>query len=259
MEGIKVALVTGASRGIGKQLALALAEAGYDLAVVARSLEPGAKLPGSLVETVAGVEALGRRALALVVDLSKPEELEGIVEATVAAFGRLDVLINAAAFTSGRSWGAPLAELSYEAWREQYATNLDAPFLLMKAAQPGLRASGGIIVNISSAASEMSGWSESAGAQVSGTGPLASSSSKAALNRLTNALAPQPLAEGIVAVCLEPGFVRTEMVEAMVAKGLDPEGSVPMSLPVAAVLGIISDPDRRRFAGQVVSAVEFDA
>ena len=240
MEGIKVALVTGASRGIGKQLALALAEAGYDLAVVARSLEPGAKLPGSLVETVAGVEALGRRALALVVDLSKPEELEGIVEATVAAFGRLDVLINAAAFTSGRSWGAPLAEL-------------------MKAAQPGLRASGGIIVNISSAASEMSGWSESAGAQVSGTGPLASSSSKAALNRLTNALAPQLLAEGIVAVCLEPGFVRTEMVEAMVAKGLDPEGSVPMSLPVAAVLGIISDPDRRRFAGQVVSAVEFDA
>ena len=184
----KVALVTGASRGIGKQLALALAEAGYDLAVVARSLERGAKLPGSLVETVAGVEALGRRALALAADLSKPEEIEGIVEATVAAFGHLDVLVNAAAFTSGRSWGAPLAELSYEAWREQYATNLDVPFLLMKAAQPELRSSGGIIVNISSAASEMTGWSDSAGAQISGTGPLAYSSSKAALNRLTNAL-----------------------------------------------------------------------
>ena len=256
----KVAIVTGASRGIGKQVALQLASAGFDVAVVARSLTSNGKLPGSLNETVEEIKATGQEALALSADLSSLEDLHRIVNETINVFGRLDVLVNGAAFTSGRGWGAPLEELSFESWREQYATNLDAPFVLMKEAVPYLRqVGGGVMINITSGAAELVSLSGGPGSSIMGTGPLAYSSSKAALNRLTNVLAPQLAADNICVVNVEPGFVRTEMVEAMGQKGAPIEESIPMSIPTNVIVAIVTDADPIRFTGQIISAEGFQA
>src|SRR5439155_20996266 len=108
----RVAIVTGASRGIGKACALALAEQGYDLAVCARTLDPGearehaesvhltdsAPLPGSLHETAAAIRAMGRKALTVQVDLHDQADLDALVERTLAEFGRIDLLVNNARY-----------------------------------------------------------------------------------------------------------------------------------------------------------------
>src|SRR5438093_11907664 len=93
-----VALVTGASRGVGRAIAVALADAGADVACAARATDSSPlKLPGTIVATVRAVEARGLRGLAVPTDLSRPAEVEAMVERTSGHFGRLDVLVNNAA------------------------------------------------------------------------------------------------------------------------------------------------------------------
>ena len=96
----KVALVTGGSRGVGAATAVALAEAGCDVVVAARSTAAAPQAtPGTLDETVARIESAGRRGLAVPTDLSDPDSVVAMVETTVDHFGRLDVLVNNAAVT----------------------------------------------------------------------------------------------------------------------------------------------------------------
>jgi citronellol/citronellal dehydrogenase len=102
----RVALITGASRGIGKALALRLAREGADIAVVAKSVQSTERLPGSIHDTAAEVRALGRRALALPLDVRNEDALREAVEQTVAEFGRLDILIN----NAGAIWTKPILE-----------------------------------------------------------------------------------------------------------------------------------------------------
>src|SRR5689334_10800439 len=97
----KVALVTGASRGIGRETALELARQGADVVVAARTVERRSKLPGTIVETVAAIEDVGRRALAVATDMAKASDVEALVEQAVGAFGKVDVVVNNAAYTSG--------------------------------------------------------------------------------------------------------------------------------------------------------------
>jgi 2-deoxy-D-gluconate 3-dehydrogenase len=99
-----VALVTGASRGVGRAIALALADAGADVACAARATDVSPlKLPGTIDETVRSVEQRGRRGLAIPTDLSKPDEIEAMVARTIATFGRLDVLVNNAGIDTATS------------------------------------------------------------------------------------------------------------------------------------------------------------
>jgi NAD(P)-dependent dehydrogenase (short-subunit alcohol dehydrogenase family) len=254
----KVAVVTGASRGIGKQIAVELATRGADIVVVARSVEQKGRLAGTIGETVALVEALGRRALAVPVDVTVEADLFRLVEQAVATFGRIDVLVNNAAFTSGKVWGAPLAQLSRADWQMQFDTNLNAPFTLMQAVVPHMeRCGGGVIVNITSIAGDLVPSAEGGGEDaVLGSAPLAYGASKAALNRLTNAVAPQLRAKGIAVVNIEPGFVRTEMVELMAERGFDASAAVPTSVPASAVAIVVTDDDPLRFSGQVLHASE---
>ena len=93
LEG-RVAIITGSSRGIGKELALALAGAGADIVVAAKTAEPDPRLPGTIYETRDAVEALGRKSLALKVNLREESEIEGMVAKTMETFGRIDILIN---------------------------------------------------------------------------------------------------------------------------------------------------------------------
>ena len=187
LEG-KAALVTGASSGLGRATAIALARAGADVALVARS-------QGELDSAKEEVSKAGRRALTLPMDLAKEDEASATVERTVEEFGRIDVLVNAA----GTDAPGPVEELDVEGWDRTLSVNLRAPFLLSKAAFPRMReAGGGMIVNISSVAGKK-GWANAS----------AYCASKFGLTGFTQALADEGKEHGIRAIVLYPGAMAT--------------------------------------------------
>ena len=188
----KTAIVTGASRGIGKQIAIELGRQGANVVVAARSVEAHRRLSGTIGETVEAVEAAGGHALAVQTDMRDPGSIRAVVDTTVERFGSLDVLVNNAADTSG---GTPsIQDLDRDDWLKQFDTNLHGPFSLMQAAIPFITAAGGgVIVNMTSGAGDLSAL----GSRASGDGAirigerLAYGASKAALNRLGNMVAPE--------------------------------------------------------------------
>lgn len=132
-EGLhrRIALVTGASSGLGRATALALAGAGADVAALARS-EP------DLERLVEEISALGRKALALPIDLARPEDALSAVERAAEALGAIDILVNSAATdVPGR-----VADISVESWDRVIGVNLRAPFVLAKAVLPHMQKAG---------------------------------------------------------------------------------------------------------------------
>ena len=187
LEG-KTALVTGASSGLGRATAVALARAGADVALVARSAD-------ELDNTGEEVSKTGRRALTLPADLAREDEAAGAVGKTVEAFGRVDVLVNAA----GIDVPGTVEDLDVGGWDLTLSVNLRAPFLLSKAAFPHMReAGGGTIVNVSSVAGKK-GWANAS----------AYCASKFGLTGLTQALADEGKEHGIRAIVLYPGAMAT--------------------------------------------------
>jgi NAD(P)-dependent dehydrogenase (short-subunit alcohol dehydrogenase family) len=187
LEG-KAALVTGASSGLGRATAIALARAGADVALVARSQQ---ELDSAKEE----ISKIGRRALTLPVDLASEDETTAAIGRTVEALGRIDVLVNAA----GTDAPGTVEELDIEGWDRTLAVNLRAPFLLSKAAFPRMReAGGGMIVNISSVAGKK-GWANAS----------AYCASKFGLTGFTEALADEGKEHGIRAIVLYPGAMAT--------------------------------------------------
>lgn len=170
LEG-KVALVTGASRGVGRAVAVALARSGSDVACAARATsDKPLRLPGTIDETVQHVKALGRRALAVPTNLAIEEDVDGMVRKTLEFFGRIDVLINNAAITFPGDLGA-----SMQRYDLIMNVNVRAPLLAIRLVAPGMAERGlGAIVNVSSAA-----------ALAPYPGLMAYGMSKAALERLT--------------------------------------------------------------------------
>ncbi|CAA9447812.1 MAG: 3-oxoacyl-[acyl-carrier protein] reductase [uncultured Rubrobacteraceae bacterium] len=184
----KAALVTGGSSGLGRATAVALARAGADVALAARSAE-------DLESAKEEVSKTGSQALALPVDLAKEDEAAWAVERTAEAFGRLDVLVNAA----GTDAPGLVEELDVKGWDQTLAVNLRAPFLLSKAVFPHMReAGGGTIVNVSSVAGKK-GWANAS----------AYCASKFGLTGLTEALADEGKEHGIRAIVLYPGAMAT--------------------------------------------------
>ncbi len=146
LEG-KAALVTGASSGLGRATAIALARSGADVALVARSRQ-------ELESAQEEVAKIGRRALVLPVDLASEADTSEAVARAAEELGGMDVLVNAA----GTDVPGTVEELAVEGWDRTLAVNLRAPFLLSKAAFPRMRESGGgLIVNVSSVAGKK-GW-----------------------------------------------------------------------------------------------------
>jgi citronellol/citronellal dehydrogenase len=145
----KVALVTGASRGVGAATAVALAEAGCDVACAARATraEPQ-RTSGTLDETVARIEAAGRQGLALPTNLAVDAQVEAMVADTVDRFGRLDILVNNAAITFVGGLDIPLHRFDLI-----MQVNLRAPMIAIRRAVPAMRAAGGgVVINVSSVA-----------------------------------------------------------------------------------------------------------
>lgn len=186
----RVALITGAGRGLGRAMALAYGAEGAALALVSRSEDELHRVRDELT-------ASGARALAVPADVSVPAEIDRAVEATLAGFGAIDVLINNAALGQGVA-GKPIATLldaDATMWDAVFAVNCRGPFLFMRAVLPGMLARGsGVIINVSS---------RLAGRPSPGSAPYAPS--KAALGQLTMVAAAEFAGRGIRINVLHPG------------------------------------------------------
>jgi 3-oxoacyl-[acyl-carrier protein] reductase/pteridine reductase len=184
----KSALVTGGARRIGQGIALALAQAGAAVAITYRTSHAEA------AQAVREIEDLGCRALAVECDVRSEASVRAAVAATVAAFGRLDVLVNnAAVFAS-----APLETISLDQWDAVFETNTRGPFLVAREALPHLRAVQGRIVNIGSLGG-FQAWA----------GHAHYCASKAALHMLTQAMA-KAFAPEVSVNCVGPGWIEFE-------------------------------------------------
>ncbi len=191
---MQTAIVTGATRGIGKAIALKLTELHYNLVIVGRT----AKL---LDQIKSEIEKTGGRCLTVVADLGQENAPGHIMEKTVSHFGQMDVLVN----NAGMSHSGPLLETDMETWDKVHAVNARAPFFLSKAAIPYLKVSPNpVIINIGSVVG-FKGYRDQA----------AYASSKHALTGFTKVLAKEVQKDGIKVHLISPGGVNTEMVREM--------------------------------------------
>jgi NAD(P)-dependent dehydrogenase (short-subunit alcohol dehydrogenase family) len=233
----KVVIITGASRGVGKQAALDFARRGAHVVLAARTVTANGDLPGSLDETVKQIEDMNCEALAVATDLASEADLNNLVDATVDRFGGVDVLINNAALTAGEIWSKRFLELTREEWLEQFAVNVHAPFTLMQRVVPLMEArGGGRIINLSTGSGEVFRLPEEPQKLKSvGTFSLEVPgyyASKRALDRLGNAVAPELARKNIAVIGMHPGLVLTELVAIRVKNsGLDDSVGVPVTVP----------------------------
>ena len=222
----KVAIVTGGSRGIGRSIALGLAEAGADVAIAARK-------PDALEEATGAVRELGRRAIAVPTNVRKMEELRNLVDTTKRELGRIDVVVNNAG--TNPVFG-PAQEIDERAWDMIMNTNVKSMFYLSIMAREAMlrHGDGGSIVNVSSigglqASDVIGGYSIS----------------KAAVIMLTQVLAKQWGRDGIRVNCIAPGLIRTEF-----SRALWENEKISREAVQGAALGRIGEPDE--MAGAVV-------
>jgi citronellol/citronellal dehydrogenase len=195
----RVALVTGASRGIGAAIALRLAAEGAQIAAVARTAEPDPRYEGSLADTVAAITAAGGTAVAIAADLSKSDDRERAVRLAEAALGPIDTLVNNAAVTMF----APIEEFTEKRFRLMTEVQVWAPYHLTQLVLPGMYERGqGWILNISSRASEHPPGPPFEAIYMKGFSVYGMC--KAALERFTSAIASEGYERGVRANSLAP-------------------------------------------------------
>jgi 3-oxoacyl-[acyl-carrier protein] reductase len=186
----KVAMITGASRGLGRAMAHALADEGMCVSICARTEQ-------TLTEAVAAVAKSGsmaRPAMGIVADITKPDDAQRWVEETLKKFGGIDVLVN----NAGAAHPGALAELPESAWQSQFELNLFAPVRLARLCAPHMeKRGGGSIINIGSIYGRESG------------GPLTYNASKAAIHSFTKMLAREFAPKNIRVNTIAPGSILT--------------------------------------------------
>lgn len=243
----RVAFVSGASRGIGAESAVALAHAGFDVAITARTLDAGeaydhvgkvAPLPGSLRATAAAIEAAGTKALCLQADILDADSIDKAAQATLDEFGRIDLLFNNAIY-QGAGNQERVLEVTPDQLRAIYQGNVLTPLALVQHFLPTmLEQSSSTIINMLSgtaftdppAPADQGGW---------GFGYPAS---KAGLQRMAGALRVEHPDTGLRVINIEPGLVVTELMK---ANGID-EGVLGRFNPtpassIAAIIAWLAD------------------
>lgn len=243
----KVAIITGASRGIGRAIALAFAREGADVVVVSRKLS-------EVEETATQVRTLGRRALALRVDVSLMEDVESMVKSTLQEFGRIDVLVNNAGILGPVG---PLVENDANHWVGTIRVNLIGTFLCCKAVlHIMIKQGGGKIINLSGG-----------GAAYPHPRFSAYATSKAAVVRLTETLAEELKEFNIQVNAIAPGALNTRLQEEILAAGevagekalaeakkVKETGGTPLDVPAALAVFLASD-ESDGLTGKLISAV----
>jgi NAD(P)-dependent dehydrogenase (short-subunit alcohol dehydrogenase family) len=246
-----VALVTGASRGIGRATAIALAGAGFDVAVLARTQQEGTArddsdsgqgraLPGSISTTGTEIEALGRRAFPVVGDLHDRASLTRAVDSVLASTGRIDVLVNNAVDTGPGSMLTVL-ETSIDQFETKVQANYLSQLVLIKAVLPHMLERGaGTIVNVTS----HTATNDPPAAVGAGGWGLAYAASKGATHRIAGILAVELGERGIRAYNLDPGNVATERMTINAdALGLSSYRAAPPTAPAAAIAWLVTHTD----------------
>ena len=243
MEG-KVVLITGASRGIGKALAVGFASTGATVVASARTTQAGSGVAqGSLEETVKQIRDSGGKALHFPCDVTSEEQVKALVDSTVAEAGPIDVLVNNAGITVN----GPITELGVAEFEEVLKVNVVGTFLVCKYVVPGMmERRAGSIINISSRSAI---WDQE--------NTLVYGASKAALDRFTRNLAMDMKPYNIAVNALGPGLVESEMTRDW-DPSLDLWGRMPSPAEevVPATLWL-AEQDGSSFTGQVVHRDEF--
>lgn len=261
-----VALVTGASRGIGKASALALADAGFDVAITARTVREGegraesntvrsdavVAVPGSLETTAAELEARGARALPITMDLLDPDAVRAAPATVLAEWGRIDVLFNNAIF-QGIGVMDRLLDLSQDALLDLVRGNFTHQILLIQQVLPHMaeRGSGRIIDMVSGSARH----DPPAPAGEGGWG-IGYSASKAAFGRVAGGIEAEFGPRGVRAFNVDPGNVVTEKRRALHPDDTFEQGfgSASAEATGAVVAWLASSPDAVRFIGKWIFA-----
>jgi citronellol/citronellal dehydrogenase len=236
----RVAIVTGASRGIGQAIAELFAAEGAKVVCAARTLKEGDhQLEGSLERTVQNIVASGGQAIPVTANVSEEDDCMRLVEEANAAFGPVDILVNNAAL----NYYIPIVDYPASRWMRSFAVNVHGPFMMSKAVLPAMiERKGGAIINISSGAGIGPGRGPYPGARV--TGGTMYGASKAALERFTQGLAQEVYEHGITVACFSPSQVvpTPGTVFHHLVDGLDdPKGEPPLMMARAALL-LASEP-----------------
>ena len=245
LEG-KVVIVTGASRGIGKALAVGFAKEGARVVACARTVRPGSgTAAGSLEETVGQITKAGGTVLAVPCDVSQVEEVKALVDITLTDIGPVDVLIN----NAGVELSGPISEFSVQDFDTVMAVNVRGPFLLCKYVLPGMMERGtGSVINISSRSAI---W-ETANS-------LAYGPSKAALDRFTLNLAKDMEPYNIAVNALGAGLVASEMtLDWDPSKDIWGRTPEPPEVLLPATLWLAQQ-DASAFTGRIVHRDEFQS
>jgi citronellol/citronellal dehydrogenase len=244
----KVVIISGASRGIGKGLALGTAAEGAKVVCAARTVTPRTDgLTGTIHDTVDEIRAAGGEAIAVRCDVGVTDDVTGLVEATIDAYGRVDVLVNNAMSPTRGLW----ADTTLEMWDESMRINVRSLFTTCQAVVPHMTARGaGSIINVSSGAAA---HSISAGMP---PGYLVYSVAKAALERFSTALALELREVNIAVNALRPGAVKTEMSVHELGEDYDWSAWQQPAAVVPAVV-FLAEQDGAGFTGQIVSSPEY--
>lgn len=239
-----VALVTGASRGLGRAIALRLAADGCDVALNYVSQE-GRDNAAEAAEVAQEVEALGRRAMVVEASVTEPEAVAGMVARVIDRLGRIDILVNNAGITRDRT----LRKLELEDWNAVLAVNLTGAFNCAKAVlEHMLERGGGRIISLSSVVGLEGNFGQSNYA-----------ASKAGLMGFSKSLAREVARKGITVNCVAPGFIDTEMtqvipedVKTQILAGI-PIGKMGKPEDVAAAVAFLASEEANYITGHVLS------
>lgn len=252
-----VAVVTGASRGIGRAIAMELASLGAHVICTSRTESPRADIAGTLGDTVERITNAGGSASAHRADLLVAEELDHLAATVLERHGRVDVLVNNAAYI-GDAVFESFWEMTPESWTNMIELNVNVPWRLSKLFATAMRAERrGLIVNLGSVASHAP--EPGAAVPLPGAGGLGAAypTSKAALAQLTAHVGNELRAEGITMVALDPGFAATESAEIFATKvGADVAWAQPVDVAAKATAWIATRPDPLEYAGSFVVARE---
>lgn len=238
----RIAIVTGASRGIGEEIAKLFAKEGAKIVCAARTLNEGDHrlLSGSLANTVKQIKDAGGQAIAVAVDVSNEADCQKLVKAAEDAYGTVDILVNDAALT----YYKPIIDYNVKNWVRAFAVNVHGPFMMSQLVLPGMiQLKRGAIVNISSGSAIGPGHAPFKDARPVNGGTMYGST-KAALERFTQGLAQEVHEHNIAISALSPSQVVATpgTIYHKIASGMDDPRAEPPSYMARAALLLASEP-----------------